>query len=224
MEDSLDKIANGESSWVELCKKCNSQVDALIDELKDETKIEIKLDDNNTYMIGRYGPVIKCVEDIDGKEEIKFKSVKKEFDIKTLEQGKYTVDELVDTNKSTKSQYILGQYNGKDVILRKGKYGIYIKCGENSKTLKELGNRPIENITFDEVQKYLEEGNNLIRKINASITIRKGPKGDYLFYKTSKMKKPTFHDIQSFVSETNEDYKICDIAILKSWIHEKYKL
>ena len=224
MEDSLDKIAKGESSWVELCKKCNSQVDALIYDLKDETKIEIKLDDNNTYMIGRYGPVIKCVEDIDGKEEITFKPIKKEFDIKTLEQGKYTVDELVDTNKSVKSQYILGQYNGKDVILRKGKYGIYISWGENSKTLKELGNRPIENITFDEVKKYLEEGNNLIREINASATIRKGPKGDYLFYKTSKMKKPTFHDIKSFVSETNEDYKICDIAILKSWIHEKYKI
>jgi len=224
MEDSLDKIAKGESSWVELCKKCNSQVDALINDLKDETKIEIKLDDNNTYMIGRYGPVIKCVEDIDGKEEITFKPIKKEFDIKTLEQGKYTVDELVDTNKSVKSQYILGQYNGKDVILRKGKYGIYISWGENSKTLKELGNRPIENITFDEVKKYLEEGNNLIREINASATIRKGPKGDYLFYKTSKMKKPTFHDIKSFVSETNEDYKICDIAILKSWIHEKYKI
>jgi len=224
MEISLDKIAKGETCWVELCKKCNLQVDSLIDDLKDETKIEIKLDDNNTYMIGRYGPVIKCVEDIDGKEEIKFKSIKKEFDIKTLEQGKYTVDELVDTNKSAKSQYILGQYNGKDVILRKGKYGIYISWGENSKTLKELGNRPIENITFDEVHKYLEEGNNLIREINASTTIRKGPKGDYLFYKTSKMKKPTFHDIKSFVSETNEDYKICDIAILKSWIHEKYKL
>ena len=224
MEDSLDKIAKGESSWIELCKKCNSQVDALIDDLKDETKIEIKLDDNNTYMIGRYGPVIKCVEDIDGKEEIKFKPIKKEFDVKTLEQGKYTVDELVDANKSAKSQYILGEHNGKDVILRKGKYGIYISWGENSKTLKELGNRPIENITFDEVKKYLEEGNNLIREINASATIRKGPKGDYLFYKTSKMKKPTFHDIKSFASETNEDYKICDIAILKSWIHEKYKI
>ena len=61
------------------------------------------------------------------------------------------------TNKAAKTQYILGQYNGKDVILRKGKFGLYISWGENSKTLKELGNRPIENITFDEIKKYLEE-------------------------------------------------------------------
>jgi transposase-like protein len=64
--------------------------------------------------------------------------------------GNFTVEEIVDTNKTAKSQFILGQHNGKDVILRKGKFGLYISWGENSKTLKELGNRPIENVTFDE--------------------------------------------------------------------------
>ena len=109
-----------------------------------------------------------------------------------------------------------------DVILKKGKFGLYITWGENSKTLKELGNRPIENIHFDEVKKYLEEGSNVIREINTNMTIRKGPKGDYLFYKMPKMKKPQFYDIKSFSSETGEDYKICDITILKSWILHKY--
>lgn len=224
MEASLDKIAKGEAEWVDLCKSCNTQIDLLVEELRDETKFEVKLDDNNTYMIGRYGPVIKCINDIDGKEEISFKPIKKDVDIKNLENGTYTVDDLVDTNKTAKSQFILGQHNGTDVVLRKGKYGLYISWGENSKTLKELGNRPIENITFDEVKKYLDEGSNVIREINASTSIRKGPKGDYLFYKTTKMKKPAFHDIKAFAAETNEDYKICDIVILKSWIHEKYNI
>jgi hypothetical protein len=85
-----------------------------------------------------------------------------------------------------------------------------------------LGNRPIENITFDDIKKYLEEGSNLIREINSSLSIRKGPKGDYLFFKTGRMKKPVFYDIKSFINETSEDYKICDITILKSWITEKY--
>ena len=97
--------------------------------------------------------------------------------------------------KTAKSQYILGQHNGKDVILRKGKFGLYISWGENSKTLKELGNRPIDNITFDEVRKYLDEGSNMIRDISANLSIRKGPKGDYIFYKTSKMKKPIQLDL-----------------------------
>ena len=169
METSLDKIAKGEHEWVDLCDKCNKEIDNLIDGVKDETKIEIKIDDNNVFMIGKYGPVVKCVEEVDGKEEIKFKSVKKDIDIKQLEKGAFTVEDVIDTNKIAKSQYILGQHNGKDVILRKGKFGLYISWGENSKTLKELGNRPIENITFDEVKKYLDEGSNMIREISSNI-------------------------------------------------------
>jgi DNA topoisomerase-1 len=222
MEDALDKISKGEQIWHELCNKCNKEIDTLVDGLKEETKIEIKIDENNTYMIGKYGPVIKCVEEVDGKEEIKFKSIKKDVDTKLLEKGTFTAEDIIDTNKAAKSQYILGQHNGKDVILRKGKFGLYISWGENSKNLKELGNRPIENITFDEVRKYLDEGSNMIREINSSISIRKGPKGDYIFYKTSKMKKPEFKDVKAFVSETKEDYKICDIIILKSWLSDKY--
>ena len=222
MEDALDKIAKGEYIWHELCNKCNKEIDTLVDGLKDETKIEIKIDENNTYMIGKYGPVIKCVEEVDGKEEITFKPIKKDVDTKLLEKGAFTAEDIIDTNKTAKSQYILGQHNGKDVILKKGKFGLYISWGENSKNLKELGNRPIENITFDEVRKYLDEGSNMIREISSSLSIRKGSKGDYIFYKTSKMKKPDFKDIKTFVSETKEDYKICDITILKSWLSDKY--
>lgn len=177
MEDSLDKIAKGDAEWVDLCKSCNTQIDTLVDGLRDETKFEIKLDENNTYVVGKYGPVIKCVEDIDGKEEITFKPVKKDIDVNSLEIGSYTVEDLVDTKKSAKSQFILGQHNGHDVILRSGKFGLYISWGENSKTLKELGNRPIENITFDEVKKYLDEGSNMIREISASSFHKKGTKG-----------------------------------------------
>ena len=118
----------------------------------------------------------------------------------------------------------MGKYEDKDVILKKGKYGLYVSWGENSKTLKELGNRPIENISFEEVKDILEKGSGIIRTINESLSIRKGAKGDYIFYKNSKMKKPSFHDIKSFIMDTKEDYKICNITILKSWITEKYNI
>jgi DNA topoisomerase-1 len=170
MEESLDKIAKGNQIWYELCEKCNIQIDNLIECLRDETKFEIKIDENNTYMMGKYGPVIKNVEEVDGKEEIKFKKVKKDIDIKILENGDYELEEIIDNSKAAKSQFILGQHNGKDVILRKGKFGLYITWGDNSKTLKELGNRPIENITFEEVEKYLTAESNLIREINKNIS------------------------------------------------------
>ena len=221
MEEALDKIAKGDLIWFELCRTCNKEIDSLLEKIAGETKMEFKIDENNTYLIGKYGPVIKCVEETDdGKEQITFKQVKKDVTIKMLEKGAYKVEDILDTNKTAKSQYILGQHNGKDVVLKKGKFGLYISWGENSKTLKELGNRPMENITFEEVRKYLEEGSNLIREINSATSIRKGPKGDYLFYKTPKMKKPQFYDIKGF----DEDYKICDITILRSWITEKYNI
>jgi len=224
MEDSLDKIAKGEEVWYNLCGECNKQIDDIIDNMGMEHKIEYKIDDNNTYIIGKYGPVIKHVEEVDGKEEIQFKPIKKDVDIKSLEKGEFTAEEIVDNNKTVKSHYILGKFNGFDVYLKKGKYGLYATWGENSKTLKELGNRPIENITFDEVKIYLEEGSPIIREINANISIRKGPKGDYIFYKTPRLKKPQFYTIQSFVAEMKEDYRICDIDILKSWIKDKYNI
>jgi DNA topoisomerase-1 len=189
-----------------------------------EHKIEYKIDENNTYIIGKFGPVIKHVEEVDGKEEVQFKPIRKDIDIKKLEKGEFKAEDIIDDNKTVKTHYTLGQFNGHNVYLKKGKFGLYITWGENSKTLKELGNRPIENITFDEVKVFLEEGSNLIRDINASISIRRGPKGDYLFYKTPRIKKPQFHDIKSFVTETKEDYKICDINILKSWLKEKYNI
>jgi len=225
MEESLDKISKGELDWVELCSRCNNQINNIIDNLDIKNKIEHKIDDNNTYIIGKYGPVIKCIEEVDGKKEIKFKPIKKDVDINSIKNSNYMIEDIVDT--STKKQtnyYILGQHNGEDVVLKKGKFGLYISWGENSKTLKELGNRPIENITYDEIKKYLDEGSNMIRIINTNLSIRRGSKGDYLFYKTNKMRKPEFKDIKCFTNEKQLDYKICDITILKSWIYEKYNI
>jgi DNA topoisomerase-1 len=225
MEDELDKIAKGQALWYNLCDTCNKQLDILVDGLKDETKIEVKLDEHNTYLVGKYGPVIKCVEEINGKEQINFRPIKKGVDIHKIENGDYnqSIEEIIDTNVA-KKKYVLGQYEEKDVVLQKGKFGLYMTWGENSKALKELGNRPIENITFDEIKKYLEEGSNLIREINASISIRKGVKGEYIFYKTAKMKKPQFFDLKPFQNDTKADYKTCNITVLKSWLKEKYDI
>lgn len=182
MEESLDKIAKNDLIWHELCKKCNEQIDTLIDNLKSAQNIS----ETN----------LKNEESAENKTQMPAK----------------------------KSQYNLGKYNGEDVILKKGKFGLYITWGENSKTIKELGNRPIENVTFEEIKKYLVEGSNLIREINSSTSIRKGSKGNYLFYRSPKMKKPQFYDISTFTLDTNEDYKICNINILKLWLKDKYNI
>jgi DNA topoisomerase-1 len=246
MEDSLDKIAKGTHVWHELCSECNLQVDNLINSLSDkglDVKLEIKIDDSNTYLVGKYGPVIKHIEETEeGKEIVSFKPIRSDIhiEIDRLKRGDYSIEEIIDSNKDTNngnktddsiSSIILGKHEGEDVVLKKGKFGLYVSWGKNKKTLKELGNRPLENITLDEVRKYLEEGSPIIREISTTTSIRKGPKGDYIFYKTPRMKKPAFYDIKTFTNDnaftndnTDTDYKKCNIDILKSWIREKYNI
>ena len=97
---------------------------------------------------------------------------------------------------------------------------MYITCGDISKTLKKFGNRPLENITYEEVLPLLEEGSNMVREISANISIRKSKKGNYVFFKTPKMKKPKFFDLKNF----DQDYKTCDINTIKLWLKETYDI
>ena len=221
MEDDLDKISQGSKIWYELCKDCNDQISILVNNLKDEpkSKLEIKIDENNSYVIGKYGPVIKNTSFVDGKNSTVFNKVIKDVDIHKLENGEYKLEDILDKNH-VRSEYNLGKYQGHDVILKKGKFGLYISWDKNSKTLKELGNQPIESITFKDIEKYLCEGSNIIREISDNITIRKSAKGEYIFYKTAKMKKPVFYNFKGF----EEDYKTCDIDVLKSWLKETHKI
>jgi len=221
MEDDLDKICNGEKVWHELCKNCDDQIINLLDNLKEESesKLEIKIDENNSYIIGKYGPVIKNSSIIDGKNTTVFNKVVKDVDIHKLENGEYKLEDILDTNHK-RSEYNLGKYNGHDVIIKKGKFGLYISWDKNSKTLKELGNQPIESITFKDIEKYLNEGSNIIREISDNITIRKSAKGEYIFYKTAKMKKPVFYTFKGF----DQDYKTCDINTIKFWLKETHNI
>lgn len=136
------------------------------------------------------------------------------------------------------SQLYLGLYEDKKLYIKTGQYGFYATWGKEKKTLKYFENELLEKIKvefnigklslelIEEIKKYVKqnENNNILREISKYITLRIGPKGDYIYYKHPNMKKPKFYDIKNFNSETNEDYKICDLNILKSWIKEKYNI
>lgn len=221
MENELDKISKGNKIWYELCRDCNCELDNLINTINEESRVEIEIDENNHLIFGKYGPVIKCIERNDeGKENITFKSVKKDVDIQNI--SKYKLEEIVDDKKKNPSEYNLGKYENEDVILKRGKFGLYISWGEKTKNLKELGNRPMESITYEDIEPFLKSGNGIVREIPPNITIRNGKKGDYVFYKTNKMKKPQFYDIYGFIKDTKEDYKVCDLNILKFWLKDKH--
>lgn len=236
MEDELDKISKGEKVWYELCRLCLEEIDEECIKLKDENKCEIEIDDQHFYIIGKHGPVIKRIIKSSNKEKekdkIEFLPVKEGIDIKKLENGEYKLEDIVANPQS--NQIELGLYKTMPLILKKGKYGLYVTWGDNSKSLSCFGNRPIENITLEDVLEILNKSeiecemnkdtdnktSSIIRIITNDISIRNGKYGEYVFYKTSKMKKPMFIKL----SEFKGDYKTCTVASLIEWLKTEHNL
>ena len=231
MEDSLDEIAQNKKIWYTLCESAFSSMRALTDRLKEEKKEEkqeIIIDDSHSYMIAKYGPVIKCTS---ADKVVSFLPVKADINLEKLKQGEYKLEDIVESPKTT--DILLGKYNAHDLHIKKGKFGLYITWGENSKALSHhFGNRPIENVTYLEVMTILDKDGYLTkrdtdndktsgeREISKTTSIKKGKYGDYIYHKTAKMKKPEFFKLKGFP----EDYKTCETNVLKSWIKEKYNI
>ena len=242
MEDDLDKISKGEKIWYNTCESCLQELTVLCEKIKDEKKHEIKIDDTHFYMIGKYGPVIKCIKKNDGikagqekdKDIVTFIPVKKDIDLQKLERGEYKLEDVIEYTKN--DNVCAGKYQGFDLLLKKGKYGLYASWGENTKSLSCFGNRPMENITYEDILEIIEKNKdndkdttdsnkksftaNIIRKLNDNISIRNGKFGDYIFYKTSKMTKPQFLKLGGF----KEDYKSCDKTAILEWVQTEYKV
>lgn len=229
MEFFLDEIENGMKQREEVCKTCNEELQKGIHSLN-ETKegkcSNIKIDDTHTFIIGKHGPVVK---NTDGNGKVIFMTVREGIDVKKIQNG--NIEDIIDR---TPSSIILGKYENDDLILKKGKYGIYVIYGNNKKSLSVLGNRPLENINYEEVVDILKidengefEKNNdiarektFLRKVNDNISIRNGKYGNYIFFKTSSMKTPKFFKLNGF----KENVIACELEILKKWIHEKYNI
>jgi len=213
MENKLDLIAKGDLDWIDTCKNYNNEILDFVKPISKEVKKEeYKLDNNHTYIIGKYGPVIKYIEG----DKTLFKSIKENLDHEKIKQGKYKLEDIIE-NENKSSGRLLGKYNEKDIYLKKGKYGLFIEYGDENKSVKSIKKK--ENlISLNDVIPLLE--NKIVREINENLSIRKGNYGDYIFYKTSTMKKPQFYKLNTF----EDDYKKCSIETIKEWIKDKYNI
>jgi len=254
MEDDLDKVAKGDILYNETCQFCFDNVKRLTTALKDKNiqKDTVTIDENHVYMVGSKGPVIKHTTlDEDGKKKIEYKSVKKDIDVAKLKRGEYELGDVVDEKGNIDMGGIkLGIYEGEQVILKRGKYGLYFVWGEQKKSLSGLfpKNKNPSTIAYHDIVKIIDssqqgdmksgggctEGSDganeyignriavkgMVRAITDEISIRNGKYGDYIFYKTPLMKNPTFLKIKGFT----EDYKTCPVTNIIEWIHNTYKL
>ena len=217
MENTLDDIAGGNKLWHNLCKECLDEIEVLTDDMT-EDKQTIKIDETHTYIIGKYGPVIKCVEN----ETTSFKKINPDIDFDKLREGNYTIDEILEQKPNGKK---IGTLKEKDVILKTGKYGVYFEYDGANISASSI-NKEFDNITITDFNNLSNVKKKVvIRQINEHTSIRNGKYGDYIFYKTPSMKKPKFLKLTDFIKENGANsHKKCDVNILNEWINDTYDL
>jgi DNA topoisomerase-1 len=227
MEDKLDMILNCSKSWIDVCNECLNDIEMACKNTNHSNKFEIKIDDEHSYIIGKYGPVIKK---IDGTFLPIKKEVELDFDLDKLKKGEYIISDLVDKKEEKEKEEKEEKekekeetiYEGHPLFIKKGKFGLYAVWGDKKLSLSKLGNRPLENIKMEEVIALIETTTPTEAKriLTSSISIRNSNKGDYIFYKTTKMKKPSFFKLNGF----KEDYMTCSKEILLNWIKTEYQI
>ena len=199
--------------------------------------------------MAKYGPIIKRT---DGDKTL-FIPVKSDIDIDKLRRGEYKLNEIILSEKSIIQN--LGLYKDEMVVIKNGKYGLYVEHGKIKKSLNNYNgpnnyngtnsdassynanstnNCDVENITLDEIIKFLYSSNStedktisssIIRKIDDNTSIRTGKYGDYIYHKKPKWTKPSFLKLSEFINEYGKDsYKTCDLTIITKWIFDTYKI
>ena len=215
MENKLDEIAKGEEVWHSICRTCYDDITEQMSPLCKGSKEEYVIDANHTYIIGKHGPVIKCKVG----EDVSFKSVKKDISMEKLKEGKYKLEDIVQDN--TGSGRSLGKYQEKDVVLKNGKYGLYVAYGGESKSLTGLKKKEHE-ITLEDAIDIIKKPkqNGVLRQVTNDISIRNGKYGQYIYYQNSKMTRPQFLKLKGF----KENPITCKDKVLKDWISKTYKI
>ena len=170
MEMQLDLVAKGEADGFEICGKCKQDIQQLLLRVRQEEDEERK-----------------------DKEDEERKD-------KEDEERKDKEDEERKDKEKPLTKKKLGYWEGKLLYIQKGKFGLYVSWGENTLTLSSLGNRPLDNITFSDVEPLLIEKQANFRQLSATLSVRKGQRGLYLCHLNAKKKsnKPDFYSIAKY--------------------------
>lgn len=213
MEDTLDSIAKGEYVWHELCRGCLEEIERLTSPIACVDRQTIIIDKEHTYMIAKYGPVIKSTRG--GKTT--FKKVREDLDIERLRNGEYKLEDIVITKTAAKTGRELGKVGNATVYLHTGKFGNYVCWGDQKLTIDIV--KEYDKINLADIEPLLT-ATPQTRKLSGDASIRMGKFGYYIYYKTNIMKKPRFLHLKDFEG----DYFKCSISEITKWVEKTQKV
>ncbi len=223
MEEELDIIAHGDKSLASLCETCYTDLTKLTKEAPNN-KFCIKIDEQHSIIIGKYGPVVKC-----NTNPITFLSIRKDIDINKLDKSNLILENIIEQKELTSGS--IGKYKGKDLFIKKGKYGIYAQWDKETRSLKEeFADTPIDQIQYIDVLKVLDKQIldpsvpvGMVRELTKELSIRNGKYGDYIYYRKFNARKPEDKKPKFFaLKDFKDDYKKCDKDLLFNWINQTY--
>lgn len=173
MESELDKVSEGKRKWKELVYESHMSFKEKADLLMGKLKA-VKKEDNRRYLgeidgkkvytyEAKYGPVVLI-----GDTYLPLKS-KKLVETLTLEQ----------VEKMPKFPILLGQIEGEDVVVRDGRYGLYVVWkGKNYNVPKDVG---LEMVGLEMVGEMIKEKDKkIVREFGPKLKIMNGPYGVYI--------------------------------------------
>jgi DNA topoisomerase-1 len=216
MEDDLDLVAQGEKIWYEVCRACYTEMTNLSSMILEKGKETIRIDAEHTYMVGKYGPVVKRFT----SGQTTFLNAKTDIDLNKLRRGEYIFTDVIESRTVTAMP--LGEYEDKPVYIKVGKFGNYLEWNSITKSLRHLKKKTPAEITWADVEDLLpalakpEAG--ILRLIDESASIRQSKHGHYIYYKNDRMKKPRFLKLAGFKG----DYLNGDISLLQEWFRTTY--
>ena len=221
MEEKLDSIANGELVWNEVLQEFYDEFHPSVDNLLMQKAV---IDDKYTKLLGKhpetecaiyatiakFGPVFKMIPETGKpvygpiKEPLTFETATLEDALKVFEFPK-----------------TIGKYKNKNIVLNRGKFGLYLTYGGLNYTTTEENFTLVEAIDFiEKEQKKREEKNKSFASFNEdtkSYDVYKGPFGYYVRLQNSTTKK-----IYNIGLPPDEDIENITLDRIKEIINSKY--
>jgi topoisomerase IA-like protein len=115
------------------------------------------------------------------------------------------------------------------VIIKTGKFGGYVECGDKRISVKSI-TKPISEISLEDVMPLLDPkeydplptptGKNIMRVLTPELSVRRGKFGAYLFYQTRAMSKPAFYPLKGF----KEGFAVCNSETLIEWVRTTHRI
>lgn len=198
MELNLDDVVNGDKEWLNVMKDFYGTFKISLDAMSTQNTATVKNDrkrllgrdaDGNSInvYVGKFGPVIEYEKE--GKS--KFVALNENLSVETV-----TLEQVLNMDVFPK---LLGDHNNKDIVLCKGRYGLYITYdGKNYKLLENMD----KNMTLEEgVQCINNTGTSKILRKIGNYSIGNGQYGYYILFESKFYSLQEGVDIQKLTEE-----------------------